>query len=245
MITVVTGLPGAGKSLFTADISIELLYRNRKWYQKQKEMFEAGKTDVVPKIRQVRTNLTLNKEVEAEFGYGTDLSFIDYWEDPCELPGMRDVDITWEEMGAVVDSRNWESMPLELRRWLQQHRHRGVEIFGNVQEFSDIDIAVRRLTERLFYLSKVVGSRDPTPTSLPIRFIWGLVMKREIDPRAYKEEDKFSGSAMSMFPSFMLITKKRVSLYDMRNDIKPGKQSPLQHRSRSCNTCGFVKTTHV
>jgi len=160
------------------------------------------------------------------------------------LPKLRDVDVIWEEMGAVLDSRMWESLPLELRRWLQQHRHRGVSIYGNCQEFNDIDLAVRRLTQELIYLTKIIGSRDPTPTSPPVKFIWGLILELSFDPRTYEEKEKFKSGNWS-YGGLELITRSTIELYDMRNDIKPGKYPPLQHRTRSCETCGYEKTIHV
>jgi len=136
--------------------------------------------------RIVKSNLKMSDEFESEAG-----DFIQYWEDPEELPHMKDCDVIWEEMGAHVDSRSWEQLPLELRRWLQQHRHRGVEIWGNVQEFADVDVAVRRLTEDLSYLTKICGSRDPSPTTPEVKRIWGIILVTKIDPRNYKEDMKF------------------------------------------------------
>jgi len=251
MIKIVTGLPGSGKSYYTAQESVDLLYRNKKWFDKSMQMWEKGlllneNGDVSekPKRRRVVSNLKLSTEVENEFGYGTQETFLDYWVDPEEITKLRDVDLIWEEMGAVLDSRMWESLPLELRRFLQQHRHRGVSIYGNCQEFNDIDTAVRRLTEELIYLRKIIGSRDPSPTAPPVKFIWGLIVELVLDPRSYEEDKKFATGKWE-FGGFDFITRKVVSLYDMRNDIRPGTYPSLQHRKRLCETCGYVKIIHV
>jgi len=228
MISIATGLPGASKSYVTARKVVDLVYRNKRWHKK------------TGKVRQVRSNLVLSEEFTN--WANQDHDFLTYWEDPEELPGMNNCDVIWEEMGAHVDSRSWESLPLSLRRWLQQHRHRGVEIYGNCQDFADIDIAVRRLVGSLIYLTKIAGSRDPSPTTLPPWFIWGIVVKVYLDPRNYKEDEKLN---KGVFGGFEFITKKGVELYSMHNDIKPGKYPPLQHRSRSCPDCGFVKIAHV
>jgi hypothetical protein len=229
MISLVTGLPGASKSYMCAQKCVDLLRRNIKWHKK------------TGKKRVVRSNLVLS-EVDPLIKHSLDNGFLEYWEDPEELPGMINCDVIWEEMGAHVDSRSWEQLPLPLRRWLQQHRHRGVEIYGNCQDFSDIDVAVRRLVGSLLYITKIMGSRDPSPTTPPPRFVWGIVYKSYLDPRAYDPDKKlFQGS----FGGFELITREGVNLYSMHNDIKPGKYPPLQHRSRSCPDCGFVKVIHV
>jgi len=225
MISIVTGLPGAAKSYMCAQQTVKLVTRNMKWYE------------ATGKRRIVRSNLVLNDDFRAWAG-----DFYTTWEDPEELPSMKDCDVIWEEMGAHVDSRSWEQLPLSLRRWLQQHRHRGVEIYGNCQDFADIDVAVRRLVGQLLYLTKIVGSRDPSATTKPPRWVWGIIVKMYLDPRKYEEKNKlFEG----VFGGFEFITKEGVELYSMRNDIKPGKYPPLQHRTRSCPDCGFIKTIHI
>jgi len=224
-INIVTGLPGASKSYMLAQQTVELVKRNMKWYE----------STGIKRI--VRSNLELSDEFKmwAE-------GYYELWEDPEELPSMQNCDVIWEEMGAHVDSRSWEQLPLQLRRWLQQHRHRGVEIFGNCQDFADIDVAVRRLVQNLIYLIKIVGSRDPSPTSKPIKHIWGVVLKMRLDPHSYKPEEKFKNSSIE---GLQFINKEGVELYSMFNDIKPGKYPPLQHRTRTCPDCGYVKTIHI
>jgi len=224
-INIITGLPGSAKSFMCAQKTVELVKRNKKWYE------NSGIKRVV------RSNLDMSFEFKEYAG-----DFFQLWNDPDELPAMNDCDVIWEEMCAHIDSRSWEALPLNLRRWLQQHRHRGVEIYGNCQDFADIDVAVRRLTGTLLYLTKIIGSRDPSPTSKPPKIIWGIILKMYLDPRVYKEDTKLSSG---QFAGFEFITAKGVALYSMRNDIKPGKYPPLQHRERICPDCGFVKTIHI
>jgi len=233
MISIITGLPGASKSYATAQKTVDLVKRNKRWYK------------ATGKVRVVRSNLVLSDEFInfANNDPETDgKEFINFWEDPEELPSMNNCDVIWEEMGAHVDSRSWESLPLSLRRWLQQHRHRGVEIYGNCQDFSDIDVAVRRLVGNLVYLTKIAGSRDPSPTTPPIKFVWGVIAKVYLDPRAYQEDKKL---VSGVFSGFIFITRAGVDLYSMHNDIKPGKYPPLQHRERICPDCRFHKVIHI
>lgn len=228
MIAIVTGLPGASKSYMCAQQTVKLIQRNHRWYKQ---------TGVV---RPLVSNLVMSDSFY-DFA-NAEGQFLRYWEDPEELPHLKDCDVIWEEMGAHVDSRSWEQLPLQLRRWLQQHRHRGVNIYGNCQDFADVDVAVRRLCGQLLYLTKIIGSRDPSPTSKPPKFIWGIILKMYLDPRKYKEENKLTDG---VFGGVEFITKEGVELYSMRNDIKPGKYPPLQHRVRTCPDCGFIKTMHI
>jgi len=228
MISIITGLPGASKSYMVAQQAVQLVSRNKKWFK------------MTGKVRPVRSNLVFSDAFTA--WANEDHEFLTYWDDPQELPGMNNCDVIWEEMGAHVDSRSWESLPLSLRRWLQQHRHRGVEIYGNCQDFSDIDVAVRRLVGQLVYLTKIAGSRDPSATTPAPRWIWGIVVVMYLDPRNYEEDKKlFRG----VFGGFEFITRQGVELYSMHNDIKPGKFPPLQHRARKCPDCGYLKVVHI
>jgi len=228
MIAMITGLPGASKSYYSAQQAVEWIERNKKWHSK------------TGKVRVVYSNLQFSQEF---YDWANEHhEFLKYWEDPEELPHINNADVIWEEMGAHVDSRSWEQLPLQLRRWLQQHRHRGVEILGNCQDFADIDVAVRRLVGSLTYLIKLAGSRDPSPTSLPPRLIWGFILKLSLAPREYKSDEMFKNSTIA---GIGVITKKGVELYSMHNDIKPGKFPPLQHRARTCPDCGYLKVIHV
>jgi len=248
-INLVTGLPGASKSYMSCLQIDYWVKRNRLKYFKRTGL-----------VRSVRSNLRLTDEYTEKVNDMTELminddvvvtpemihwnqthKFLEYWEDPEELPTMNNCDVIWEEMGAHVDSRSWEQLPHELRRWLQQHRHRGVQIFGNCQALEDVDVAVRRLVQECMYLVKIIGSRDPSPTTPPVKFIWGIVAILYLDARN-AEKEKFKGATLG---GFEWISGEVVRLYSMFNDIKAGKAPPLRHRERECTTCGKVKIDHI
>jgi len=67
MIVVFTGLPGAGKSLKLAQTVIDVLYRNKKYYDKMLAAYEAGSSPVPPRIRPLYTNLQMSEEILEEF----------------------------------------------------------------------------------------------------------------------------------------------------------------------------------
>lgn len=242
MINIATGLPGASKSYITAETSVELVHRNRRWFKRTGIVRPVVSNLVLSPEFTELANSVIDVELDGKIVSSEGQEFLKYWEDPEELPHLKNCDVIWEEMGAHVDSRSWEQLPLSLRRWLQQHRHRGVNIWGNCQDFADIDIAVRRLVQNLVYLTKLAGSRDPSPTTPPLRWIWGIVAKVQLDPRNYQEDKKLSSG---VFAGFTFITRKGVELYSMHNDIRPGKYPPLQHRERTCADCGHRKIIHI
>lgn len=228
MIVIFSGLPGSGKSLKLGQTVIDILYRNRKWYEK---------TGVV---RPVYLNLKMSKAVNDEFK-----GFVVYWTDLRELTKLRDVDVVIDEVATYFDARLWETLSLEMRRWLAQHRKFGIEIYGTTQDFAQVDKAFRRLTSNLLYLSKIVGSGDISPTKPLPRYIWGLSLVRELDPTVYDEQkSKFASTGV---PRVMFITRARTEVFDTRAEVSLSSALPLKHIDRVCelNNCGFQKTQHV
>lgn len=237
-LKVFEGLPGMGKSLCMASEALEMLEENKK-----------NGLD-----RMIASNLKFSSDVEEYFGvrqvHSKDLTnggLISYWSDARDLAELKNVDVIWEEMSAYCDSTQWQNMPLELKRFIAQHRHRGVRIIGNTQSFSDIDISVRRRTSSLVHVMKLMGSPDPYPNMPPIKRVWGVVLKINLNPQKYKEDKKFEGVDFTSLGGFQFIGKKSVGVFDMFNDIKAGAYPPLRHIERECesSSCNFHKVVHV
>lgn len=228
MITIYTGIPGSGKSLKSAQKAMELLERNKKW---------AKKSGIV---RKVCSNIKFSPEVEEYFK-----EHIAYWEDPFDLIKERHVDVIWDEIATYLDSTQWANVPLELKRWLQQHRKFGIDIYGNTQDFAMVDISMRRMTEQLFYMRKLIGSADKSATRPEIKRIWGIIMVRELDPQAYKEESKQNKGVG--LPRFIWISKTLIEVFDTGQEIQMGKYPPLKHIERECGdpNCTFHKVLHI
>lgn len=228
MITIYTGIPGAGKSLKSAEKAMSLLERNKKWYKK------TG----IPRI--LHSNIKFSPEVE-EYFHG----FIKYWTDPYDLVQVRDGDVIWDEIATYLDSTQWANVPLELKRWLQQHRKFGIEIYGNTQDFAMVDISMRRLTSDLYYMTKLIGSRDKSATAPPVKRVWGIIMVRELDPQEYKEDSKLNKA--KGLPRFMFISKSLVNVFDTSQEIEMGKYPPLKHIERECGdpNCEFHRVVHI
>jgi len=230
MIVIFTGLPGSGKSAKLARSVIDVLYRNRKWQKK---------TGV---LRKVYTNLKLSSAVENEFK-----EFIVYWTDLRELTKLRDCDVVIDEVATYFDARLWETLSLEMRRWLAQHRKFGIEIYGTAQDFAQVDKAFRRLTSDLLYLRKIFGTPDISPTRPARKWVFVLSLVQSLDPTRYDEEkSKFQGNGFfSLRP--MIITKSDVNIFDTRAEVMLSKALPLNHIDQvgELPNCTFHKTRHV
>lgn len=233
--TVITGRAGAGKSTLLAQLHEEVLERNGRWYQK------------TGLLRPIYTNLKLSKELEDYWGVAESPddkeAFIHYWHEPIQLKDLKDCDVFIDEIARFFDASQWQNTPLSLKAWLQQHRKLGINLYGNAQDFGQVDIAYRRLTSTLFYLVKIVSSRDPSPTRPPIKRVWGLSVVYTIEPTDYKEDQKENRTA---FYSLFFITKRKTQIFDTRQIIKGGAYPPLQHIERTCENpdCGHIKVIH-
>lgn len=253
MIVVFTGLPGSGKSLRLADTLVELLYRNRKTYHKRAKLWldnpqnpiffdEVSQEFLPPQRRVLWTNLKFAQKVEDEFAE----HYIRYWTDLKQLTPLRDVDIAIDEIATYFDARLWETLSLEMRRFLAQHRKFGVEIYGTAQDFAQTDKAFRRLTSHLFLLRKIIGSGDISPTRPKPKYIWGIVIVRELDPTTY-DEQKSKFANQGVFPSFMMITRAATEIFDTRAEVRMSATLPLKHLEKACElpNCSFHKIVHV
>jgi len=228
MIVVFTGLPGAGKSLKLARTGVDVLYRNRGYFEK------------TGKKRMLYTNLKFSADVEKEFS-----GFIEYWTDLRKLVAFRDCDVIIDEVAVYFNARQWENMSIEVMRWLAQHRKFGIEIYGTAQDFAQTDKAFRRLTSDLLYLTKLFGSRDISATRPSPKYIWGLSLVRTLDPTRYDEEkSKFANDGL---PRFMTISRRDTKIFDTRAEVTSGGFPPLKHIARECelSTCTFHKVAHI
>jgi len=229
MILVISGLPGAGKSLKLARAVVDILYRNRRWAER------SG-------IRRVLyTNLKLSPALMEEFH-----GFVEEWVDTIQLVKLRNCDVIWDEFATAMDATQWQNMSLELKRWLQQHRKYGIEIYGTTQDFAQTDKSFRRLVSDLLYVTKIIGSRDKSSTMPDVKYIWGLCTVRHLDPQRY-DEQKSKFEPTGVLPEFMWITRADIEVYDTTAEVKLGSYPPLRHITRICENdeCGHIKTLHV
>lgn len=230
---ITEGAPGQGKSLYTAKKTEEILHRNKKWF----------------KITGIKRRIGSNLKFSAEFESRAE-GYLFYWTDPDELTKMRDVDIIWDEIATELDARNWINLSVELKRFLSQYRKRGLDIYANTQDFSMIDARARLMISKVQSLTKIVGSRDISTTKPNPKFLWGVIMCRGVTN--FKETDP-EKKKYEFIPSFFLIEKHLVSLYDTTQDIPAGKPARLKHTEVFCeyhdsadplHTCNFRQVRH-
>jgi hypothetical protein len=204
---------------------VEILARNARWYKK------------TGKHRAIATNCPLAPEFVNLYPEGSIIT----WKDPLQLVQFRDVDIFWDEISTHLDATQWASLPLEVKRFLQQHRKKGIDIYGSTQTFAAVDVSMRRLVDNLFVCYKMIGSRNPSPTKPPVKLIWGLIWMRQLDPMTFEDEKpKHVGF------DWLFITKKLCDVYDTTFEIEVGDYPALKHIERKCAKlgCDYVSVNH-
>jgi hypothetical protein len=232
--------PGQGKGIDAADAALRVIAYNRKIHAKYKHLN-------LP-LRKVGFNYHINKDI---FERNKDMLFI--WHDPLEMifedyPHNRILrkyfDCFWDEISIEVGNYTMRQTKLhpELSRFFAQHRHRGVKIFANTQDYKMVDIGFRRMLAQAHYVQKIMGSGDPDPSLPPIKHIWGLIVKWEVNIKSLENDDK--DVECSRIPSFMFIDKARTDFYDTMADVSGATEFDLQHRTRKCAICGFSHDYH-
>jgi len=223
-----TGLPGSGKSNKLGQVAIECLNTNKKIFNK------------TGRKRVVWSNMKFSQAVELAYEPWQ----IEYWADRTQVINLRDCDLIIDEEQVYFDAQEWQMMSSEEKRFFQQHRRFGVDIYGASQDFSQVDKSIRRITSHLYYLKKLTGSRDISSTRPDPKFVWGVVMVKEMDPQLYDEQiSKMPG--MSAIVGLMFITKQSTQVFNTREEIQASKYPPLRKIVRVCPEDGYRLTKYI
>jgi len=220
MKTIYAGLEDSGKSYMLGWVSGKIVERNARWL----------------KITGVPRPLVSNIEYSQWFiDFAGEKGIpIRHWKDLEELIDLRDCDLIIDEVGTYFDSRTFKDLPLEIRLWLAQASKLGVDIWGSAQDFAQVDIAFRRLTNELYWISKITGSPRPSKTRPPVKRIWGICTKRQMDPVGYDEQKKaFNNIGWLPWPFF--IRREICTVFDTNKRIPKSAPPPYKHIERRCS----------
>lgn len=234
------GKKGAGKSLDQARTALKFFVDYERMERKHPEL---------PK-RIYFGNQPFSKEIEEKqlgvhlyyWDNAKQLKFCprkDCWKGKVTHP-IHDADIAWDEIGKDLPAGGWLDTPKWLRQIFSHCRKRGNRILSNTQVYADIDISFRRQIDVAYEIRKIFSSRDLTATSPPPKFIYGLIIKREFDPMILELEQDPEIQELKRektkppFPSFIIIRKKLVDVYDTQREIPAYKPDTLEHVELYC-----------
>lgn len=223
-----TGLPGSGKSMKLGQVAIECLVQNEK---------------IAKKSGLKRTLWSNMKFTELVYEKFPEPWQIQYWSERAQVVKLRDCDLIIDEEQVYFDAQEWSMMSAEEKRFFQQHRRFGVDIYGASQDFAQVDKSIRRVTSELYYFQKVCGSRDISSTRGNPRFIWGFSLAYQMDPQTYDET--ISKMMLQMPSGIQFITKKATQIFDTREEIQAGLYPPLRKITRVCPEDGYRLTKYI
>lgn len=227
---------GSGKSLKQADTTLYLLHRAKRNVKKYG----------LP-LREVWCNFHLSKKYEQKYkdnlrywSVPQEMIFVDW---PNNKVKRRDFDLVWDEMAVELPSDKWKDIDPAIRRFFAQHRKRGVEIYGNTQDYMMLDINARRMATSVFRCHKLIGSRDPSSTLPPVKHIWGIVFIWQLDKQSIRQDDQ-KQIKLTIMPEILWISKELCQAYDTTEDIDQSTKNRLMHVEYACDKCDYVKTEH-
>lgn len=218
---IYSGLESSGKSLKIAMIVSDIAWRNKNIKEK------------TGLIRPIISNLYFSEHFYKMVTEEYKIPII-YWENLDDLIKYENADIIIDEVGNYFDSRMWQDLSLDVRRWLTQGAKCGIEIYGTAQDFAQVDKSFRRLVNNLYIIKKLIGSPRPSTTRPPVNRIWGICMMSEINPRNYKEDNKELKADWFQLPSLFPIQKKYCDMFDTTQKIKRSKAPLLKHEEHFC-----------
>lgn len=234
MKIIYSGLESSGKSLKLGMVVVDVAYRNADWKKKSGQ------------VRPIYSNMYFSEQFKAFVE--TDLGIpIFYWENLDDLIMVTNADVICDEVGNYFDSRMWQDLSLDVRRWLTQGAKQGIEFYGSAQDFAQVDKSFRRLVNNLYLITKVIGSPRPSPTKPPVKKIWGICMMRELDPVSYNEDSKKFKTEFMALPSMFHIQRKFCEIFDTTQKIKRSKPPLMRHEELFCidPNCTYHKVVHT
>lgn len=105
---------------------------------------------------------------------------VHYFKEISEIRHLRNAVIILDEAQMWFNSRKWDTLDDALQYALQQHRHKGVDIWGAVQNINRLDTVMRELVGQYYEVRQVFGTkirRGKMPKNP-----WGVFSIRKYDP---------------------------------------------------------------
>jgi len=214
-----TGLESAGKSQLMAVHAVEILDRNIKWKEKREKL----------KLPYVQRTMAFDSPMSEAFIKKCEdngIKYIHFYDFNDILP-LSEMDIFINEINKFFPARGSESLTREQAEFLSQGAKDGIDIYFCSQDFSQTHKQFRFLVNAIYLVVKMIGSERGCKSAPPVKYIWGIVLYWEIDPRTFKG-DNMTMDRESIWPSFYLINKEDTELYDTHYKVRGAKLPPIK-----------------
>lgn len=198
MKIVYSGLESSGKSLLMSRHAARLLRRNARW----------------AKLTKYPRTMAFNQPMSDSFIAQIEKAGLAYmeWKDFNEIEHLRDADIFIDELLKIFPARGGDPLEPHVMDFLTQGAKSGLHIIGSSQDFSQVHKQFRLLTNKVYQVTKLVGSPRPMRSRPPVSVVWGICIKKSVDPQSFK------GETATMETNFMpvpfLIRRKDTERYN-------------------------------
>jgi len=203
MKIVWTGKESQGKSLMLSRKAYDVLLRNASWIRKglppRTMVFNQPMSEQFKKLVKSRGVGYLEVKNLNDFLY------------------MEQIDIFLDEVIKYFPARGSEPLSPEQLHFLSQGAKSGIQLYGASQDFSQAHKQFRLLTNEVYVVKKIIGSKRPMKTAPQVKYIWGMCYVRQVRP------ESFRGDSVTMetigFPSFFTIDRRDCERFDTEYKI--------------------------
>lgn len=214
-----TGKESAGKSQLLAVLALDVLARNRKWAEKRKKLGLPH----IPRTMAFDTPMS-QKYIDAVEKAGHHYV---YFSDFGDMLYTSQLDVFIHEISRWFPQRGSEPLTPDQVEFLTQGAKEGNNIYFACQDFSQVHKTFRYLTNHLYIVDKMFGSDRPIASAPPVKYIYGLIMYRAVEPSSFKG-DNITMEAIDEFPSFYFINREDAELYDTSYRVRGVSLPPVK-----------------
>jgi len=232
MKVVYVGKEGSGKTLLLGLKAQDLVYRNEKLFKK---------TGIE---RPIVTNISFSDNFIA--WARTRHVPIRTFRGIGDLAKLTECDLLLDEIGAYFDARSYADLPLEVRLWVAQAQKLGVHIFASCQDWAQVDVSFRRLTNEVFQVRRVFGTHRPSITMPNLtKYPWVLYIYY---PVSFDSDSQSLYGSMFDFVFACLIpnlsTRTHFAIFDTNARVENDPSLEYRHLLKHCTTCGYQHVVH-
>jgi len=199
MKKVWTGIESSGKSLQLSIQAEEILRRNIRWLSK------TG----IPRTMAFDSPMSASfiKRIE-----DAGLKYL-FFRNKSDILSLSEADIFINELIKYFPASGSTSLSNEDLDFITQGAKNGVDLYCASQDFSQVHKQFRLLTNEVYVVTKIIGSRRPVKSAPQVKHIWGLCMVRAVDAGSFKG-DSATMTSLSLIPSLTFITREDCERFD-------------------------------
>lgn len=217
MKIVYTGIESSGKSLQLSVEAHRVLQRNIKWF----------------KITKISRTMAFASPMSDSFVREITNSGIKYmrFRNLNDILHLEECDIFIDELIKFFPASGSNSLSNEQLDFITQGAKSGVNMYCASQDFSQVHKQFRLLTNHVFIVNKIIGSRRPMKTSPPVNRIWGLCMIREVAPKSFKG-DSATMDNIGVIPRLYFINRIDCERFDTSYKVPISKLPVMKVRKQ-------------